>query len=92
MEKGDVDIETMIASRSSKFVLDTNTREKTPPGIIHPSSVFKTAWNIILLTLLVYTATIMPFRMAFLKSEMMSAWFFVELLVDILFILDVYVN
>jgi hypothetical protein len=33
--------------------------------LIHPKSSFKTVWNPILIFLLLYTATIMPYRVAF---------------------------
>jgi hypothetical protein len=44
------------------------------------------------IVLLLYTATIMPFRMAFIETEYMSDWFVFELVIDFLFACDVYVN
>jgi hypothetical protein len=82
----------VIRVRAANFIIDKFARERTPWGIIHPASMFKGYWNVIIMLLLVYTATIMPFRMAFLESDWLTPWFFVELMIDSLFIIDVYVN
>jgi len=42
--------------------------------------------------LLVYTATVMPFRMAFIEPAIWSDWFIAELVIDFLFLIDVIVN
>ena len=42
--------------------------------------------------LLVYTATVMPWRMAFIDPKLWSDWFLVELVIDLLFFIDVIVN
>jgi hypothetical protein len=60
--------------------------------MLHPDSLVKKIWNGVLAVLLIYTATIMPYRMAFIESEMWDAWFFVELTIDTLFFVDVVVN
>jgi hypothetical protein len=89
---GGENLEDFLNSRKNNFILDKLKRDRVPFGIIHPSSTFKIIWNIILLGLLLYTATIMPFRMAFVQTEPLSTWFFIEVMIDVLFGVDVYVN
>ncbi len=60
--------------------------------MIHPDKNISFIWNIILAALLIYTATIMPFRLAFVDHVDYNAWFFVEMLIDVLFFVDVIVN
>lgn len=36
--------------------------------IIHPDSIVKKIWNIVLIFLLVYTAILMPYRLAFIQG------------------------
>lgn len=44
------------------------------------------------MALLIYTATAMPYRMAFIEAEIWSDWFIAELIIDLLFLTDVVVN
>lgn len=39
-----------------------------------------------------YTALVMPFRMAFIDSYLWDDWFIAELVIDTLFFIDVIVN
>ena len=60
-----------------------------------PETVFKTIWNLIIIGLLGYTATLAPFRIAFYEDtgDFWSTFFKVfDILVDILFGLDIIVN
>ena len=45
-----------------------------------------------MLFLLVYIATVMPFRMAFIEYVFLDAWHCVDILVDVLFLVDVFFN
>jgi hypothetical protein len=60
--------------------------------MIHPDGYFKKVWNIVLTWLLIYTATVMPYRMAFIKTEFLGPWFIAELIIDFLFFCDVVFN
>ena len=42
--------------------------------------------------LLVYTATAMPWRMAFIDTTLWDGWFIAELVIDALFFIDIIVN
>lgn len=80
-------------SLSKNLTLSTALEElKLPCGIFHPSCTFKNIWNFLLIMLLIYTATIMPYRIAFVDPEKHSFWWFLELFIDSLFFLDVIVN
>ena len=63
-----------------------------PASLIDPSSSFKMVWNIIISILLIYTATVMPFAMAFLTSEPWDFWYTSDLLLDVFFFFDLVVN
>ena len=56
-----------------------------------PNSRFKVFWNIVIILLLLYTATVTPYRTAFI-DETSTFMFYFELLTDFLFFLDIIVN
>ena len=59
--------------------------------LIKPTSQFKTFWNILIVLLLVYTALFVPFKLAFIETDTQALIFF-EILVDLIFGLDIIVN
>jgi len=72
--------------------LDLVEEEIKPlPFIIMPDSKLKTFWNAIIAALLIYTATVVPYRTAFLDSASEGYKLF-EYCVDALFFLDLIVN
>lgn len=59
--------------------------------MIRPNSFFKTFWNAVLVLMLVYTASYMPFKTCFIEdSSVLSD--VVDALVDFLFTVDIAVN
>ncbi|CAD8104029.1 unnamed protein product [Paramecium primaurelia] len=56
-----------------------------------PDSIFKKYWQYVLMILLIYTAFITPIRLAFIE-EFNIIWFSLELIVDILFFLDILIT
>lgn len=58
--------------------------------MVHPSSLQKTIWDFIIVLLLVYTATVMPFKFAFIEDD--SDWLVLEIMIDLLFFLDVIIT
>ena len=56
-----------------------------------PNSRFKALWNLIMILLLLYTATYVPYKTAFI-DETSRGLFYFEILVDGLFFLDVIIN
>jgi hypothetical protein len=59
--------------------------------LIYPDSIFKKLWNVIIYLLLLYTAMILPFTICFL-DESNPGLDSVELMIDILFALDIIIN
>lgn len=63
--------------------------EKKNKCVIMPDSQFKKVWNPTIIAALFYTATLTPYRVAFMKEEYESrVALIVELMVDIIFIFD----
>ena len=65
--------------------------EKPRWYIIMPNSKFKTVWNIIVIVLLAYTSTFVPYQVAFVDQDS-SFEVFLNYLVDLLFGVDILVN
>ena len=57
-----------------------------------PDSGFKKVWDIIIIIILLYTGTYVPYRTAFLDGSTSDALFAFELIVDVLFLGDVVVT
>ena len=59
--------------------------------LFHPKSTFKLMWNFILMLLLFYTATVLPYRICFdlLQNE---RWTVLDICVDSFFFADILVN
>jgi hyperpolarization activated cyclic nucleotide-gated potassium channel 1 len=66
--------------------------KQLPMCMIHPASNFKTYWNIVVTILFAYTATIMPYRIAFEDASPSLSWVIIENLIDGLFFIDIIVN
>lgn len=65
--------------------------KKPCPLLILPNSHFKIAWNLIIVILLIYTATFVPYRVAFLgnDTDLIAT---LDILTDALFGIDIAVN
>ena len=87
------DHEKRIYLFGTSIKFDFNLQEKERPAafIIMPESRFKIVWNMIMIILLVYTATIVPFRTAFM-DEVSTNFEMFEYFVDFLFGCDLFVN
>jgi hypothetical protein len=62
-----------------------------PFPLIHPNSKINTYWIPFNLLMMIYTATIMPYRMAF-EEISDESWVIVEFLIDAIFWLDLIIN
>ena len=60
--------------------------------LLHPDSTYLRIWNIILTVILMYTATIMPYRIAFEPVVFWDGWTIMEFTIDALFFADVCIN
>ena len=56
-----------------------------------PDNKFKTAWTMIIVALLIYTAIFVPYRIAFLEDDSDSL-IALEACVDVLFFIDIIVS
>ena len=59
--------------------------------VIFPDDGLYLLWGYVVTGLLVYTATITPFRLALVEEETLD-WFIIGLIIDTLFFTDVIVN
>ena len=80
------------ASRIFTSMSDVGTSEPTPWFILHPKNRVKNIWNLILAVLLIYTVTLMPFSMAFIQSTSWDSWDILDLVTDVLFFIDFFIN
>ena len=61
-----------------------------PRFLFHPSGGFKIYWNVTLGLLLLYTALVTPFLIAFIQSNGVDAWFVIDYILLGAFVLDVF--
>jgi hypothetical protein len=68
--------------------------EKKSPFVLMPDSTFKRYWNIIVMTLLLYVATYVPFSTCFNQKQgkFDTPIEFFDLFVDLVFAVDIFVN
>ena len=59
--------------------------------VLMPQSKPKVFWNMVIIALLLYTASIVPYRTAFVDDTTLG-WYIFELFVDTLFLFDLFVN
>ena len=82
--------------RSVKNIMipDTSSNHRVNKGcmMFNPDGNFKKIWGMVLIILLLYTATVMPYRMALMSDDESQEWFIVDLCVDMLFMCDIYIN
>ena len=60
-------------------------------GIIYPGNIFMTYWSLVVIFLLLYTATITPYRVTFIDISDKN-WTIIDWLVDALFMTDIVVT
>ena len=82
----------MSAVKEEDFVKKIVVYEDVGFWLFHPQKKPKRLWNVVVSFLLIYTATIMPYKMAYIDSEFGDDWFVIDMTIDVLFFLDVLVN
>lgn len=60
--------------------------------IIMPNSGLKTFWNVLIIAMLIYTATYVPYRVAFVESRGSAGFQAFEYTIDALFFVDIVIN
>lgn len=94
MKFGDLNAKIYIYGASKKNknqVNESKIEVKKNNCAIMPDSPFKSYWNLIVTALLLYTASYMPFRIAFIDETDLPLLYF-DTCIDFLFILDVIIN
>lgn len=59
--------------------------------VILPDSKFKLTWNMVVVVLLIYTATFVPYKVAFVEEPSKSDKV-IDYIIDILFTIDIFIN
>ena len=72
--------------------LEVEIDEKPCPCLIMPSSSFKIFWNIVIIILLIYTASWMPYQICFVDQTSTGSLLVLEYSIDCLFFLDIVFN
>lgn len=75
----------------SKTSIQEESVPKSCKYIIMPTDKFKLYWNLIIILMLSYTATYMPYQICFLDSSSGTMKVF-EYIMDVLFGIDIFVN
>jgi hypothetical protein len=75
-----------------KFTSDVYDESLKYSCLLHPDSLFKKVWNVLMVLLLMYTAFIVPYRIAFEEQVFWDAWTMMDLGLDGFFMLDVGIN
>lgn len=78
-----------------KELSDKKKKDKISIFIIHPQSKFKLFWAPLMMLLLFYTATIMPYSLVFFDyddGDFTNGWVLFQFLVDIIYWMDIVVN
>jgi hypothetical protein len=78
--------------RTEKTKLKKKKKVKIPWHLINPQGGFKQIWNVILLILLMYTFTAMPYFVAFKETEIGDDIWILDTVVDILFFFDIVIT
>jgi len=75
-----------------KFTSDCYDESVVYSCLLHPDSRFKKVWNVLMVLLLMYTAVIVPYRIAFEEQVFWDIWTMMDLSIDGFFMADVVVN
>ena len=77
-------------SKKLKFTIEEERQLRC--YIILPTSRVRMVWNLIVFFLLMYTATLVPYRTIFIENEETSFLFYFDMIVDLLYFIDLILN
>lgn len=60
--------------------------------MIRNGSRFHKFWGLVIIVLLFYTALVMPYRLALMEDDTNLLFFYIDTIVDFLFIFDIIIN
>ena len=93
-----VELDDLLSLQIEHLVKKTNKqvepeeeelKEKLPWYLLSPKSPVRSCWNVIVVLLLIYTATVMPFRIAYYADDEEEGWQVFDYVLDALFFSDV---
>jgi hypothetical protein len=65
--------------------------KKVPKTLIAPASKFKIFWNLMILTLIIFLAVIVPYRIPF-EDNITNTWLIIDCILDTIFFIDIILN
>jgi hypothetical protein len=80
------------AKAKEKIVLEKATgSKKSVNGVLHPQSQFVQKWDLAMLWLMAFTATVTPYEIGFLETKI-DTLFFLNRIADIGFVTDIFIQ
>ena len=71
---------------------DARDDQKKYKCLINPDGIFKNLWDNTNLLLIIYVATVTPFKFSFIKEDAYPVWEYGEYLIDLFFAVDIIVT
>ena len=66
--------------------------KELPRYLVNPIGFFKKVWDVLMVFILLYIATLVPYRTAFVDEESSGLMKAFELTVDVMFVLDIFLT
>jgi Ion transport protein len=60
--------------------------------MVESGSNFHKFWGIVIIFLLLYTATLMPYKIALIEDDVKDPLYYIDTVVDFIFMLDILIN
>ena len=90
--KTNIDELVELKSRKQERFRATKIVKRKKRCLLQPEGTFRRVWNFVVLMMLIYTALVMPFRLAFALEVFWDGWTISEFVIDGLFLIDVILN
>ena len=87
-----IDRKVRTAERFRQFTTEGYDEHLVYSCLIHPNSSFKKAWNSVLILIMLYTAVVTPYRVAFMEQQFWDWWTVMDVVMDALFCTDIGIN
>ena len=74
------------------LVAPKEAEERVSKWLVDPRTLFMRRWDVLTVWLLAFTAVVTPFEVAFLTTDLQTALFWINRLVDACFVVDLIIN
>lgn len=81
-----------LFSMKFKTIVTINSPNDPDFLMIRIGSRFHKLWGAVIIILLFYTALVMPYRLALIEDDTNILFFYIDTIVDFLFIIDIIIN